>query len=133
MKMSEFSLHNRVNVVVFVNFGDLAFSVYNILKNYLTSEDAWGWTSIKYANLGLFRHPYPTLVPTTIEWKLNYNWVWTTNDRFRAPVPYINLCKCDLSLTVISKFIFHLIPNQFPFNFQLLNSQSQPIAIHFPF
>ena len=43
MKMSEFSLHNRVNVVVFVTFGEigLAFSVYNISKNYLTREDTW--------------------------------------------------------------------------------------------
>ena len=41
--MSEFSLLNRVTVVIFVTFGEigLAFSVYNISKNYLTIEDTW--------------------------------------------------------------------------------------------
>ena len=41
--MSEFSLYNRVTVVIFVTFGEigLAFSVYNVPKNYLTSEDTW--------------------------------------------------------------------------------------------
>ena len=61
MKMSEFSLHNRVNVVVFVNFGDLAFSVYNIFKNYLTSEDAYkicqsGFVSSPISHLSTYNY-----------------------------------------------------------------------------
>ena len=60
--MSKFSLNNGATVVILlVTFGeiDLSFSVYNILKNYLTSYDVWTKAS-SHKKFGSFitRVPY---------------------------------------------------------------------------
>ena len=60
--MSKFSLLNRVTVVTYLLLGKLDSNfLFAIFQKTIHGTLIHGQTSTKYANLGLFRHPCPTL------------------------------------------------------------------------
>ena len=83
--MSEFSILKGVTVVILGTFGKigLLFSVYNISKNYLTSDDTW--TDIyKICQSGFFSSPVSHLnIATYIEYDDTHGKFYSIKKKFK--------------------------------------------------